>query len=513
MSQRWAKLEAWEWGLVVLSVCLMASFLLAQATVDPDLWGHIRFGQLIVDLGYLPALDPYAYTSAGKAWINHEWMAEVMMASVYDGWGVGGLQMLRGLLVGSTLGLVGWRLTRGPLGPAGGMLALVIVAVGMIGGLATTRPHLFTYLFFALTLVLLVASESRPRLLWFVPPVFALWINFHGGVLAGAGVLALWALGRVLEEGGHEGWKQALVASRGWAVLGAVSALALLCNPYGWELVWFLVDTTTEARPNISEWQATPASLHFLLFLLLSLGGGMIWHQHRGKIPWSRGLVLLGLTILALTAIRHVPLFGLGVGILLADYGPELYEKIHEKGAHPMGGLQHWGTISVVLAVGGLLLWSGWKKGEVGCMPVQKGSLHYPQGAVHLIKKSRVEGNLATPFSWGEYILWHVGPGVQISMDGRRETVYPDSVYQHHIRFADGQGDWQAWLKGADLAITRPHSAPGNLLAIDEQWTLIYSNPHTHLWGQKGATVTAQVQQTWRQLGPTQLRPPRCFPG
>ncbi len=44
--------------------------------------------------------------------------------------------------------------------------------------------------------------------------------------------------------------------------------------------------------------------------------------------------------------------------------------------------------------------------------------------AVALLKQSGAGGNMAVPFDWGEYVLWHLGPAIKVSIDGRRETLY-----------------------------------------------------------------------------------------
>lgn len=48
-------------------------------------------------------------------------------------------------------------------------------------------------------------------------------------------------------------------------------------------------------------------------------------------------------------------------------------------------------------------------------------------------------GRLVTTFVWGEYAIWHFGPALRVSVDGRRETVYSDSVIQLHRRFETGE--------------------------------------------------------------------------
>jgi hypothetical protein len=53
-------------------------------------------------------------------------------------------------------------------------------------------------------------------------------------------------------------------------------------------------------------------------------------------------------------------------------------------------------------------------------------------------------GRLVTFFNWGEYALWHFGPRLRVSMDGRRETVYTDTRLLEH----------DAIVRGTDLAFS-----------------------------------------------------------
>ena len=39
---------------------------------------------------------------------------------------------------------------------------------------------------------------------------------------------------------------------------------------------------------------------------------------------------------------------------------------------------------------------------------------------------------MLTWFDWGEYAIWHFGPALRVSYDGRRETVYSDRVISAH---------------------------------------------------------------------------------
>src|SRR5271163_4158038 len=63
----------------------------ARNAVDPDLWWHLRTGQMIVDTGHVPHSDPFSFTRAGHAWVAHEWLSEVVF---YELWKRGGAPAL-----------------------------------------------------------------------------------------------------------------------------------------------------------------------------------------------------------------------------------------------------------------------------------------------------------------------------------------------------------------------------------------------------------------------------------
>jgi len=79
----------------------------------------------------------------------------------------------------------------------------------------------------------------------------------------------------------------------------------------------------------------------------------------------------------------------------------------------------------------------------------------YPARASALIKGSGIRGNLA--FDWGLYAIYHLGPGVKVSLDGGRETIYEPEVSVEGLQFMHGQGDWDAMLRrhDTDLALVR----------------------------------------------------------
>jgi hypothetical protein len=519
----WIGEHGWEVALFGAAAGVLAAHVFGRLVADPDLWGHVRFGQLILSEG-LPELDPFAYTSGDHPWVNHEILSEVAFGWTYAHLGPAGLQGLRYGLIGAITLLVWRELAEGDLGAAGGVLGTAWVITGMGAGLATVRPHLFTYLFFLVVLIGLVRiDEGETRWAWIVPLVVAVWINFHGGVLAGVGVVGLWWAGKAAGAllGGRE---PDGVPLSGATLMLAGSGLALLLNPYGWELPVFLLDTATEARPIISEWQSVADSADNLaLWLLFTALGGVVIVRARTRIQLLHALLLAVLAFLPLLASRHLPLYALGWGVLLAPHMPDLVGRLRKRRRERKKA----GTLRLALeaalvaagffaAAGGLAVAA--ERFSPSCIPLASAEADQPippmpHEAVRVLEESRVSGNLATPFNWGEYVIWRLGPGVQVGMDGRRETVYPDSVYGDFKAFRTGAGDWHRWLEryGADMALVATETPPDNLLALKDGWREVHRDDVSALYGREGWPGTRRVVEAAAGApGPPEKA--RCFP-
>ena len=73
-------------------------------------------------------------------------------------------------------------------------------------------------------------------------------------------------------------------------------------------------------------------------------------------------------------------------------------------------------------------------------------------------------------------------------MDGRRETVYPDDIYEQHLDFVAGIGDWDQILDDYDshLALVYRSGAARNLIRLKEGWELIYEDGTSSLFALPG---------------------------
>src|SRR5580700_9059634 len=160
--------------------------------VDPDLWWHIKTGELILSTHRWATTDPYAYTAKGMPWMTCEWLGDVVFAAVYR---IGGLRGLEVLLVvlGSAviLALYAFATLRSGNSKAGFVAAAVLLTLA--NGSFNLRPQMIGYLFLILTLITLERfRQGKQRAVSILPVLFMIWINSHGSWIVGLGVVVLY---------------------------------------------------------------------------------------------------------------------------------------------------------------------------------------------------------------------------------------------------------------------------------------------------------------------------------
>jgi hypothetical protein len=390
---------------------------------DPDLWGHVRFGlDIIANGGVTSGSDPYSFT-ADRPFLYHEWLGGTIMAAAYQFAGPAGLMALKALLASAPSVLTWFLLRRAQF--AWRWLGTGLVAWGMLAIAFTVRPQVWS----AILLVALgaVLTRGSTHTLWFLPIVFALWANLHGGWIVGGGILAVWTAVAWLER-----------SNRRWSLVavGVASLLCTLVTPYGLDLWRFLLDTVRLGRADISEWSPIwRAGIGFAVMWTLTVA--LIadsWRRH-GRPPLAPLITLAVFAFAAARVNRLVPLFAIVTVTLLSRQWPR------ELSAPPRDGarLLFDGVCVAAFIVAGL------SAGAVKrCISLDHKAA--PDTiAAEALRGAR--GRLVTHFDWGEYALWHFGPALKVSIDGRRETVYTAGVLHEQLAIAAGAPEGVAALE------------------------------------------------------------------
>lgn len=426
---------------VRLSAGSAAVLLFAIATVtkaDPDLWGHLRFGLDAIAARGLTSVDPYSFTQ-DVPWINHEWLSEVMTALAWIVGGVAGLALLKGALVGASMVNL-WQTFRG-VDFVARFVTCAAVAVATAPLARTLRPQLWTLLFVTILCRVLLAERRWLRL--FLPPLFACWANLHGGWTVGLGVLLAWTAVEVL------------LRAREWmrsAAVAGACGIATLATPYGWHL-WSFIATTVRMGRDITEWQPLwRADLIDTVPWFVTVAAGAWLLRYAPSRRLHRFAVLAMLAYASARVIRIGPLFAMTAGMMLADAcrrrwpEPSARRMVEPTPAEPVAAV-----VIASLALGA----SVWvASSSLRCINVPSERAADP-AAMNLLRSAQ-PGRLVTFFDWGEFALWHLGPRLRVSMDGRRETIYSDARLAEHAAILDGEpaglrtlADWQpeyVWL-------------------------------------------------------------------
>ena len=221
---------------------------------DPDLWGHVRFGQIFVAKRHLLHHDIYSYSAAGHPWRDHEWLAEVLMAAVYNTAGVAGLKLWKFVCSAAALLCVVDTEASAGARPTLQLAILFAAAFGLVLQ-AQLRPQMFSFALLA-ALLALVARDTyrRDAPLWLVIPLMVLWVNLHGGFFIGVAALALYTAvatfcDRTDSARGRRGIRLVL--------LTVAATAATVVNPYGlgmWETVAHAL-ANPYTRNVVKDWQ------------------------------------------------------------------------------------------------------------------------------------------------------------------------------------------------------------------------------------------------------------------
>jgi hypothetical protein len=223
--------ESLAWAIFLCLVGVFAT-VFSLNIADPDLWGHVRYGQHMLERGHIFVTDPYSYLSGGFPWINHELLCEFTLGFLEPRFGATGLLIWKCFMGFLTIVPLVWAHRRSRFEPLTIVIVAILLALNLWPGW-TIRPQLFTYVFLSLLGLIMTEHDRGSRhVLCFVPPLVVAWTNAHGGFVAGLALFAvhascsLWSHWRQREQ--H--WKVRSVE----LVLAMVAAgLAPMVNPYG----------------------------------------------------------------------------------------------------------------------------------------------------------------------------------------------------------------------------------------------------------------------------------------
>lgn len=420
---------------IIFYLCLASLFMYrCWMYLDPDFGWHLRLGQLILSNG-IPLTDPYSYTMPDYPYIDHEWLVNVLIYIIYSNLGILGLSAIFGLI--ATLSLViavpkklfTWGIWPTLLGAAGFM-----VFVGH-------RPQVFSWLFLSIIIRLIYDSKLWQQYRLYLPIIFIVWANMHGGFALGLALLVLHIVYRFIIE--KRWWPL------DWIIVFSC-LIATFINPYGPRMWFEIYQTMTDQTLSklIVEWSPmiTTKQIWWNPSFWLFSGGTLIltllnWRQ----IPKFQILISVLMLIAAYYSRRHLTLAVIATLPVLALAIHLTYQRWVQT------RLPNRGKIGIVMITSLIVLVVSIS--QIRPLIYQEmEDFFYPKLAVKYLEATPINGRILTHYSWGGYLIWKL-PEQKVFVDGRMPSWrweapegQSDRALYDYIRLISGQVDIEPYL-------------------------------------------------------------------
>jgi len=476
--------------------------------LDPDLGWHLRVGQDIARTHQVASANPYNYSYTGN-WVDHEWLANLLIFETYSHLGYPALAViscLPFLLVLIILNILAGRKissnTVRIISIAGLQLFGLLAALRYFG----VRIQELAPLFLLIELIIISRYQRRknPYLLIWLIPFFFVWANLHGSFLLGLVILFAWPTVKLIEKTFYRFSNPSrpetvdILSNKHLLVFFGFASLAFmvtLLTPYRLELYSFLFDyRNTIYLSLIEEWRSQFARpFNFLeLAYIFTMAGTLAASlfsaifKKSGKINiWNSFLVLLFL-YLSLKSRRHLPLLLVvsfeSAIIVIAAFFSAVFVRFAAR-------LKSEAAILVLkLSLGAyliVLIFSQAYNVRLIFDPFSFFSLDYPYDAVNYLKSNPwySAGNILNSYEWGGYLIWNY-PGKQIFIDGRFPQVEfaGHTLLEEYRNFFGSEKIIAEALARYDIGLVLVANKPENrqlsqYLAASGDWQLIYGDP------------------------------------
>ena len=454
---------------------MLASLLVLLAVItvrdrfdDPDMWWHLKTGEVIWTTHTIPTTDLFSYTTNHHAWIPHEWLSEVLIYGAYRLGGYTGL-MLWLCFFTATLLIAGYFLCALYSGNSKTAIlgALTIWLFGTIG--FAVRPQMVGYLLLVVELVILHLGQTRDRR-WFLalPPLFAIWMNCHGSFFFGLALAGLFLFSSYFS------FQSGLLSATKWdrgrrrtlAVALILSAPALLVNPVGLKMILYPLNTMLTPGMDfspVSEWQPLQFTDGRSLAFLGIIGCiFMFVIVRRVELLWRELLVLAVGTWFAASHVRMLFVFGILAAPILSRLVSTAWDGYDAKRDHSLAN-------AVLVAISLLIAFLGFPNHQNLETQVEERS---PVKAVQFIKEHHLSGPMVNEWVFGGYLIW-AAPEYPVSIDGRGD-VFDDSFG----KWATLQSNPNSLLDqyGVRFCLMARHSPMAFVLPLLPGWKEVYSD-------------------------------------
>lgn len=468
------------WRRIASFPVMLASLLavLAVLTVrprfnDPDMWWHLKTGEVIWTTRTIPTTDLFSYTTNHHTWIPHEWLSQLLIYGAYRLGGYSGL-MLWLCFFAALLLIAGYTLCSLYSGNAKtAFIGALVIWLFSTSGLAI-RPQLIGYLLLVVELLLIhLGSRRSPRWFFGLPPLFALWVNCHGSFFLGLLLLGIvffcssfnFRMGPLVSLR----WEPRRRRMLAFAFLFSIAALFL--NPVGVKQILYPLNTMLRQHivlSQIDEWKPLQLSDPRGVMLLGIVGVVLfVLIIRRSELFFNELLMLILGTVLAVSHQRMEFVFGILAAPLISRLLSTSWDGYNVEQDHP------WPNAALITLSLLIAFWM-FPNRQYLVKQVDEGN---PVKAVEFIENHHLHGHMLNAFDYGGYLIWAL-PEQPVFLDGRADVFEWSGVLGEFAKWATLQSDPNALLDkyDVDFCLLERDSPIAQALPILHGWKLIYKD-------------------------------------
>lgn len=493
---------------------------------DTDMWFHLNGGRYFWENLSFPTTSFFSFIEPERHWTNYSWGFQATLYKIYEIAGYHSLIIFRALITTATLLLcfvfLKSSLNNSLKNDRQNRLFLPILFL-IIGLLIMSydlrayqlRPHLFSYFFIILFLLIL---EFKPKAAPALPFLVIIWANTHGVEWpAGALILGSYALPLMIRVFRKKPLVSGEQPDRGKLYLISIllCAPAMMITPYGWEIYLAPFNVPADVYLYTHELSKPPLShLTSISFIGLSIGQ-------------QTSLTLLFLTSVTLLVaglfrksldLTHVLLFA--GGIILLSKGARFiwewlflsipmlasifrYQFADNASINSNRVLPHIFTIAVLLLP---VIALQEKTREFGLYPFD--SRHLPVDVSRFLNEINNSGKIMTLPSKAGYTEWANYPNYKTFIDMQFPPFIPEDYFQLRNAYHSTTG-FTAFLKQYEPDwILRPvdHTESRNIISRFKQFRIVFLDDVQVLYTDINKHPDIVEQFEIKSLNPDSLR-------
>ncbi|MGO9577388.1 MAG: hypothetical protein ACLPTQ_24005 [Terriglobales bacterium] len=461
---------------VLLTVIAAPSLAPRFSVVDNDLWLHLKTGDWIVEHSSVPHTGILSRTVADRPWMAYSWFYEVLLSLFHSWFHLVGVAVYGLVLTLAVAYSVFW-MTRRLSGSFWRACLLATATCAAFLFNVFPRPVFSSMILFTVTLTLLLEARrtGRSELLYWLPPLFVLWVNVHIQFVYGLFVVGLFVAVNLLQKwAAHLGFAPdsllppSLPPGTLAVILGAC-VLATCIGPYTYHLysVVFAYARSKYPYTYVAEFQAL-SFRNYTDFLQLLLTGFAFFALGRAKrLDLFLFALLLVASVVGFRTQRDAWFICIPAAACLAgalggakcDHGETITEKA---------------GLAVVVA---LLIFLYARIMDFNAANLRLAIADvYPVRAINFLRDHPQPGPLYNNYDWGDFITWYM-PDYPVAIDGRTD-LYGDEIDTRFYMSANGDASYvdDPYLNEAKLILLPKRKPLARVLASDSRFSPIYQD-------------------------------------